>query len=293
MDSPALTPALPPIRWHAEALWESMAPLLPGFTVEVLPEVDSTNSELMRRARSGQTEPVLLVAERQSAGRGRLGRAWHSDAGGDVGAAGTASVGAGLPALTFSLGLPLPSDAPAGGWSALSLAVGLALVQSLHADLRLKWPNDVWLGERKLAGILMETTNVAALRYLVVGVGINIALPQAQDLRTPPAALRELLPLVDAPAALARVALPLVQAVQAFAEAGFAPLREAFHARDALYGRAVTCSDASANALQGEARGVDASGALLVHTLQGLQKISSADVSVRPSPSGPSLSPRL
>lgn len=290
MDTPALTPALPPIRWHAEALWESVAPLLPGFTVEVLPEVDSTNSELMRRARSGQTEPVLLVAERQRAGRGRLGRVWHSDAQGDVG---TASLGAGLPALTFSLGLPLPSNAPVGGWSALSLAVGLALVQSLHADLRLKWPNDVWLGERKLAGILLETTNVATLRYLVVGVGINIALPQAQDLRTPPAALRELLPAVDAPAALARVALPLVQALQAFAEVGFAPLREAFHARDALYGRAVTCSDGSAHAVLGEARGVDASGALLVHTLQGLHKISSADVSVRPGPSGSSLSPRL
>jgi BirA family biotin operon repressor/biotin-[acetyl-CoA-carboxylase] ligase len=62
------------MRWPAEAVWEQVAPLLPGFTVEVLPEVDSTNTELMRRARAGQLEPVLLVAERQSAGRGRLGR---------------------------------------------------------------------------------------------------------------------------------------------------------------------------------------------------------------------------
>ena len=54
--------------WPAEAIWEAVAPLLPGFTVEVLPEIDSTNTELMRRARAGQTDPVLLVAERQSAG---------------------------------------------------------------------------------------------------------------------------------------------------------------------------------------------------------------------------------
>ena len=63
-----------PIRWPAEAVWEAVAPLLPGFTVEVLPSIDSTNTELMRRARAGQTEPTLLVAEQQTAGRGRLGR---------------------------------------------------------------------------------------------------------------------------------------------------------------------------------------------------------------------------
>ena len=89
-------------------------PLLPGFTVEVVPEVDSTNSELMRRARAGRTEPVLLVAERQSAGRGRLGRSWNSKQG---------------DSLMFSLGLPLaPAD-----WSGLSLAVGVSLAESLDS----------------------------------------------------------------------------------------------------------------------------------------------------------------
>ena len=68
----------PVIRWPAEALWEAVAPLLPGFTVEILPEIDSTNTELMRRARAGRLEPVLLVAEAQTAGRGRLGREWRS-----------------------------------------------------------------------------------------------------------------------------------------------------------------------------------------------------------------------
>ena len=57
----------------AEAVWEAVAPLLPGFSVEVLPEVDSTNTELMRRARAGQAQPILLAAEHQTAGRGRLG----------------------------------------------------------------------------------------------------------------------------------------------------------------------------------------------------------------------------
>ena len=131
------------IKWPAEAIWEAVVPLLPGFTVEVLPQVDSTNSELMRRARDGLTEPVLLVAEAQTAGRGRLGRSWASQPG---------------DSLTFSLGLPLaPVD-----WSGLSLAVGVSVAQSLHPQLQLKWPNDVWLQDRKLGGILIETATTTA-----------------------------------------------------------------------------------------------------------------------------------
>lgn len=254
-----------PVQWPAEAIWEAVAPQLAGFTVEVLPEIDSTNTELMRRARAGRLEPILLVAERQSAGRGRLGRTW------DSGAAATGP----LPSLTFSLGLPLaPLD-----WSGLSLAVGLAVVESLHPALQLKWPNDVWLQERKLAGILIETASVGEARYAVIGVGINITARDADGLRTPPAALAEVLPGVDAPAALERVAAALVRAVQRFERQGFAPLRQAYHARDLLYGREVQCSDG----LTGTARGVDASGALLVHTAAGLKKITSAEVSVRPA----------
>lgn len=258
------------IHWPAEAIWEAVSPLLPTFSIEVLPQIDSTNSELMRRARAGQLDPVLLVAERQTAGRGRLGRQW-------VSADDTTSKGE-LSCLTFSLGLPLsPAD-----WSGLSLAVGLAVVESLHPDLRLKWPNDVWLQERKLAGILIETVSVGEQRYAVVGVGINILLPHAhaQDLRTPAAALCEVLPEVDAAGALGLVAAPLVRAILCFEAEGFAPLRTAFHARDLLYGRELVCSDGAT----GMARGVDASGALLLHTENGLKKISSAEVSVRPVP---------
>jgi BirA family biotin operon repressor/biotin-[acetyl-CoA-carboxylase] ligase len=175
--------------------------------------------------------------------------------------------------LTFSLGLPLaPAD-----WSGLSLAVGLSLAQSLHSDVRLKWPNDLWWQDRKLGGVLIETCSVGAARYAVIGVGINIAARDAAGLSVPPAALVELLPGVDAPKALHTLAPPLVGAVLRFAQEGFAPLRQAFLARDALLGREVVCSDG----VMGSARSVDPSGALLVHTAQGVQKISSAEVSVR------------
>ena len=68
----------PTLSWPTDALRAQLAPLLPGIGVEVVGEIDSTNSELMRRARAGRTAPTLLVAELQTAGRGRLGRGWQS-----------------------------------------------------------------------------------------------------------------------------------------------------------------------------------------------------------------------
>lgn len=250
------------LRWPAEAVWEQVAPLLPGFSVEILPEVDSTNTELMRRVRAGQPEPVLLVAERQTAGRGRLGRSWHAEPGAS---------------LTFSLGLPLaPAD-----WSGLSLAVGVAVAEALHPAVQLKWPNDLWVGDRKLGGILIETAAAPAGpgRHAIVGVGLNVAPRAADGLSTPPAALQELLPGLDAAGALGRVAAPLVRELLAFERAGFAPVQPRYARRDALAGRAVRLSDGT----EGDARGVSGTGALLVHTAAGPVAVTSAEVSVRPA----------
>ena len=252
-----------PIQWPAESIWETVAPSLSGFTVEVLPQIDSTNTELMRRARAGQLEPVLLVAEQQTAGRGRLGRDWHS---------GTEAES--TQALTFSLGLPLTPKS----WAGLSLAVGLSVVQSLHPELRLKWPNDVWLHDRKLAGILIETASLGDVRYAVIGIGINLLESKASGLSTPCAWLGEVLPGLDAPQTLLRLVGPLVSTIQRFEHQGFAPLQAQFNARDALGGVAVTLSDGTT----GVAHGVDNQGALQVDTALGRQQITSSEVSVRP-----------
>ena len=254
----------------AEAIWEAIHPLLVGFTVEVLPQIDSTSSELMRRARAGQSEPVLLVALQQTAGRGRLGRVWQSGVG---------------DALTFSLSLPLrPPE-----WSGLSLAVGTSVAGSLQAMadadrplIRLKWPNDLWLSGAKLGGILIETASfgqgAGASRQVVIGIGINL-LPRAGDgLSTPPAWLQQLVPEATAARALTQLALPLVQAILLFEAEGFAPFRQRFAARDALNGRAVRLSDGR----EGLACGVSETGGLLVHTGGAMNEITSAEVSVRP-----------
>ena len=269
-----------PIHWNAEALWEAIAPQLPGFTVEVLPTIDSSNTELMRRARDGLAEPVLLIAEQQTQGRGRLGRNWVSGVG---------------DSLMFSLGLPLaPRD-----WSGLSLAVGVSVAESLQPHLPaagtaprigIKWPNDLWLeGDRKLAGILIETASfvgthqhdMTAPRYVVIGIGINVRPRPGDGMRTAPACLQELDAALDAPTALACILPNLVAEVQAFAQHGFAPLMQRFAQRDLLAGREVNLSDGTT----GMAEGVAVDGGFLVRTATGVQAVTSSEISVRPASS--------
>ncbi|MDM0090978.1 MULTISPECIES: biotin--[acetyl-CoA-carboxylase] ligase [unclassified Variovorax] len=255
-----------PSAWFEDEITAAVAPRLPGFGVEVVAEIDSTSTELMRRARQGSVAPVLLVALRQTAGRGRLGRPWQS---------------AQLSSLTFSLGLPLaPRD-----WSGLSLAVGVSVAESLDpggaAGLQLKWPNDLWREDRKLGGILIETAlpqSESAQRYLVIGIGLNLGPREAEGLNTPPAWIGEWRPEASAGELLRAVVPPLVDTVQAFAERGFAPFAERFAQRDTLRGREVQLSDGTA----GLCDGVGWGGELRVQTAAGLQVISSSEVSVRP-----------
>lgn len=253
----------------AETVWQHVVPVLPGFSVEVLPTIDSTNSELMRRARDGMAAPTLLVAIEQTAGRGRRGREWVSTPGAS---------------LTMSLSLPLqPAD-----WSGLSLAVGVSLAESLHPDVRLKWPNDLWWNDHKLGGILVETANVGPERVAVVGVGLNITTPVLAPMQTPamgtaampPVGLQHVWarPGATAGDALMRLVNPLVRDVLAFERMGFAAFRSRFAARDALQGRRVVLSDGQS----GVADGVRDDGALWLRTASGQEAVVQHEVSVRP-----------
>ncbi|MBU0916599.1 MAG: biotin--[acetyl-CoA-carboxylase] ligase [Gammaproteobacteria bacterium] len=306
MQTPPIDPVLADLNAAAERIWEACSPRWPDLSLDVLPEVGSTNTELMERGRRGQTWPTALVAASQTAGRGRRGRSWTAHPG---------------DTLTFSLGLPLQLGGVPGGGSALSLAVGLSLAQSLDRALQarhasglgtalppigLKWPNDLWLGSRKLGGILIEATPAPGLpsgpdgkddtdgsRWVVIGVGINVRPGQA------PAGSAWLSRNADDPLGVGQAwswILPdLLDTVHRFEATGFAPLLTAWSDRDVLKGQEVslwtrpghmpdaqTPPDAS-----GTAQGVDESGALLVHTAGGLQRWSSGEVSVRPALAAP------
>lgn len=296
VPSSAAAQALLALTRQAETLWQALVPLLPDVSVELLPHIDSTNSELMRRARAGQRQPVLLAAVEQSAGRGRQGKAWITRPGA---------------ALTFSLGLPLqPRD-----WSGLSLAVGVSLAERLGPEVMLKWPNDLWWQGRKLGGILVETavlgSDAAVARYAVIGVGINLEAPElplastAPDAGTamaalPPVGVAELLaarsslaPHVsgtggqtehpqDAGQWLVRLLPALLGDVLQFEQAGFAAFAARFAARDALLHQPLHTSDGRS----GSGAGVGADGALLLDTPLGRVAVASGEVSVRVQPAG-------
>jgi BirA family biotin operon repressor/biotin-[acetyl-CoA-carboxylase] ligase len=316
----SVTPATH-LHWHAQALWQQLEPHLQGLSVEVLAHAESTNSLLLERARvgggrhdapvttpgelealrsqgrdvstlgheagpfgrrAGDTQPTLLVAEQQTLGRGRQGRAW------------LASTGA---SLTFSLGLPLaPRD-----WSGLSLAVGVTLADALEPPqpgrsprLQLKWPNDLLLTDgpdastlgRKLGGVLIETVAVGKQRMAVVGVGLNIAplaSAEVHELSSGFACLQELEPGASAPESLHRVALPLIKALHQFEREGFAGFATAYERRDLLRGRRVTAQDPAHadGALDGTVEGVSRNGALRLRVGAALHLVTSGEVSVR------------
>lgn len=276
------------MHWGAEALWQQLEPLLPGLSVEVVAHADSTNTQLLQRYRGSHggraeevavpgrrttdSQPCLLVAEHQSAGRGRMGRSWQSASGAS---------------LTFSLALLLvPQD-----WAGLSLAIGVALAEALEPataspsgapQFTLKWPNDLWYDDRKLGGVLIETIAVGSHRVAVIGVGLNVLPMEVPALTHGYACLQESDAGVEAPATLHRVALPLVRALREFEREGFAAFHARFAQRDALRGRPVR-----SGTIEGIALGVTSEGGLQVQTDTGVHAITSNEVSVRLSSWGP------
>jgi BirA family transcriptional regulator, biotin operon repressor / biotin---[acetyl-CoA-carboxylase] ligase len=262
-------PAAPLLDWQPAALERSLAAHLPGLRVQVLGSVDSTNTRLLERFRTPATAPrdaTLLVAEQQTQGRGRQGRAWFSTRGAS---------------LTFSLAWPLRI----ADWSGLSLAVGVALADALDRGdaprIVLKWPNDLWLLDgpgsgRKLGGILIETQGGGAPPVAVIGVGLNVLPFAPHDARSGFACLHDIDAGATAPDVLHRVALPLVLALQRFERGGFAAFESRYRARDLLLGR-----DVQAGALHGRAEGVAADGALRVRDRHTVHRIVGGEVSVR------------
>jgi BirA family biotin operon repressor/biotin-[acetyl-CoA-carboxylase] ligase len=253
-----------------------------GLAIERVAETGSTNSDLLERIRilsasgAGSLEPVVLVADRQSAGRGRHGRNWLATPGAS---------------LTFSLAWPFAR----ADLSGLSLAVGTVLADSLDAAgapprIGLKWPNDVCLLDagsgsdalhgRKLAGVLIETAPLGARRVAVIGVGLNVLPQEVADAASGCACWAEIEAAATPDAALARVITPLAAALERFEAEGFAAFAAAFAERDLLRGRRIVASGPR-GPVEGIAAGVSARGELLLQAGEGVISVRSGEVRVR------------
>lgn len=240
-----------------------------GVAVEVVAQTGSTNADLLARA-PALAGNLLLVAERQNAGRGRAGRSWLSSEGGS---------------LTFSLAwkLNLPLQALAG----LPLAVGVALAETLAAldvTVQLKWPNDLLKDGAKLAGVLIETQGAAGAGvWAVIGVGLNLTLPDELEARLDrPAASAPWLANMDRDALLAALLARLAASLRQFEHEGFGAFSARWNRLHAYQGCAVDIIDRGVILHQGVAAGVDDSGALLLDGAFGRIAIHAGDVSLRP-----------
>lgn len=229
-----------------------------------LAECGSTNTEALQHLRDGGG-PLLLSARRQTAGRGRLGRAWQSD---DA-------------SLTFSVAVTVSAALDLSG---LSLAVGCTVADVLDpagARVQLKWPNDLFLDGAKLGGILIETVPLPAERRgVVIGIGLNLQpLPPEADrsvFTTGHAALQALDPAATATGTLDQLAPALRALLADFETLGFAPWQAAFARRDLAAGQRVRVGEHA-----GIARGVSASGELLLETAAGLTPMTGGELSLR------------
>jgi BirA family biotin operon repressor/biotin-[acetyl-CoA-carboxylase] ligase len=250
------------------------ADVLPGShlytSVRVVEQTGSTNADLLAAASSGAIQGAVLVAERQTAGRGRLDRSWQSQPGAS---------------LTFSV-LLRPSAVPVASRGWLPLLTGVAAVSALRAqtglDVVLKWPNDVLSGGGgKLAGILAEQAGDA----VVVGIGLNVSateselpgghatslwLAGATD-TSRPAILTELLSQLE------RWYLRWSGGLRP-GDAESCGLRESYLGWCATVGRDVRVEMPGGKTLTGHAIDVDSAGRLLVSTADGVHAISAGDV---------------
>jgi BirA family biotin operon repressor/biotin-[acetyl-CoA-carboxylase] ligase len=246
--------------------------------LEVVWSIGSTNTALLSRPNPPSGLSEVMLAEYQTAGRGRRGRSWLAPPGGSI-----------CLSLSWTFA-EVPEDL-----GALGLVIGVCELRALrHAGLahaRLKWPNDVLVDDRKLGGILIELRAEAdGPAYVVIGIGVNVVLGDgllAKVAETGIPATDLVTAGVVCPSRNAMAGLIVeycVRGLLEFEHGGLRPFINDWREADALRGRMVDVRGAGGEVALGLARGVDLHGALLVETAEGgLRKFISGDVSVRVS----------
>jgi len=239
-----------------------------GVAVEVVAQTGSTNADLLARA-STLAAPLLLIAEHQSAGRGRAGRSWLSSPEGS---------------LTFSLAWRF--DGGPQALLGLPLAVGVALADTLGTlgqQVQLKWPNDVLKDGDKLAGILIETQSApGGGTWTVIGIGLNLLMPDTMEAQLGrSAAGMPWLARMDRDALLAALLDGLADCLREFTARGFGAFSARWNLRHAWQGETVVLLNGGVVRHEGRAAGVDDSGRLLLDTDEGRITVMAGDVSLR------------
>lgn len=233
--------------------------------------VDSTNAEALRLLQAGQVAPFIVMAERQTGGRGRRGRAWVSP-----------------PAMNLYYTLVVRVSGGTQGLSGLSLVVGLAVLQALRRagvkNAGLKWPNDIYAGGKKIAGILLELTgDPADVCHVIVGIGINVnMISAAADIDQPWTSVRQQTGILMGRSELANlVSEYLNRYLLLHAQRGFTAFQEEWESNNIWQGKRCTLSNGT-QLITGLMIGVDEQGALrLLVDGSGERRFSGGELSLR------------
>jgi BirA family biotin operon repressor/biotin-[acetyl-CoA-carboxylase] ligase len=262
-----------PVEWLDDAaVVDHLGAASGAFDVRILDSVDSTNTALMAAALNGAVDGTVFCAEHQRAGKGRRGRQWHAVLGGS---------------LTFSVLWRF--DRGLQSLAGLSLVVGLAVARAVNRhsrhQARLKWPNDVLVDYRKLAGILVEVQgDMDGPAFAVVGIGLNVRLSEAQRDAVDQAVvdLAEMGVTVGRNQLLANCLQELHQVLTLFRQEGFAALREDWMALDAYASKDVLLQLPDTRGVHGVAAGVDETGAFLLRDQDAITHVySGGEISLR------------
>ncbi|MBS7664180.1 bifunctional biotin--[acetyl-CoA-carboxylase] ligase/biotin operon repressor BirA [Pseudomonas lalucatii] len=242
-----------------------------AWPITVLPSVDSTNSEALRQLSSQRQPPFVVLAERQTSGRGRRGRAWVSPF-----------------AENLYYSLVLRVEGGVRQLEGLSLVVGLALLRAIRAlgveQAGLKWPNDLLVNGRKIAGILLELSgDPADVCHVVIGIGVNVNMLPAESLSIdqPWTSMRaELGCGVDRNELVGLLNEQLSAYLGRLRQEGFAKLLEEWQGNHLWQGRRVVLT-AGTQQIEGVVRGVDSTGALRL-LVDGVERLfSGGELSLR------------
>jgi BirA family biotin operon repressor/biotin-[acetyl-CoA-carboxylase] ligase len=246
-----------------------IAEMAPGWPVAVFDSIDSTNAEGLRAIGQGRSAPFLVLAERQVSGRGRRGRKWVSPFADN---------------LYYSLVLRI--DGGMRQLEGLSLVVGLAVMHTLRkvgvAGAGLKWPNDVLVGNKKIAGILLELVgDPADVCHVVLGIGINVNMQAAEEVDQQWTSVRlESGQVCDRNALVVQLSEQLQAYIQRHQDRGFSALQAEWQDGHLWQGRSVSLI-AGTNQIDGVVLGIDNQGALRLQ-VDGVEKLfSGGELSLR------------
>jgi BirA family biotin operon repressor/biotin-[acetyl-CoA-carboxylase] ligase len=240
-----------------------------GWSVRVLDSIDSTNAEAARLIGGGSAMPALVLAERQTAGRGRRGRKWVSPF-----------------AENLYYSLVLRVDGGMQQLEGLSLVVGLAVMQALRDSgvqkAGLKWPNDVLVGGRKVAGILLELMgDPADVCHLVIGIGVNVNMRASTEVdQAWTSVFLEVGELLNRNDLVVHLSQALDKYLALHRVHGFAALQSEWELNHLWQGRAVSLH-AGAAVVEGTVLGIDAMGALRLDVAGVEERFSGGELSLR------------